>query len=155
MSPRNILKTKSAKFQDQILCRSWFFRYPIFNFYTITYNSAGKFSTILKTFSSGRVFQFSTEQGASPPVLRSRGLRPLPPGAAPPGLEGVFFPPVALASAVIDQTKIIEKSRFLGRYHGHTLTRRDLKFSGSPRYLLKTKTAKFQVSIWSGKWFSR
>ena len=47
----------------------------------------------------------------------------------------------------IDQKKIIEKSRFLGRCHGHALTRRDLKFSGSPRYLLETKTAKFQVSI--------
>ena len=104
MSPRNILKTKSAKFQDQILCRSWFFRYPIFNFYTITYNSAGKFSTILKTFSPGRVFQLSTEQGASPPVLRSRGLRPLPRGLRPRDRRGVFFPPVALASAVITKS---------------------------------------------------
>ena len=43
----------------------------------------------------------------------------------------------------IDQTNLIEKMRFLRRYYGRTLIDRDLKFSGSPRYILKTKTAKF------------
>ena len=37
----------------------------------------------------------------------------------------------------------MEKMRFLRRYYGRTLIDRDLKFSGSPRYILKTKTAKF------------
>ena len=68
------------------------------------YNSAGRFSTPLKTFSSGRVFRPSIEQGASPPVLWSRGGR----GGGGGGggglrllLPGVSFFPVALASAVI------------------------------------------------------
>ena len=41
----------------------------IFKVYTIVYNSADKFSTSLKTFSSGRVFRPSIDQGVSPPVL--------------------------------------------------------------------------------------
>ena len=53
------------------------------------YNSAGRFSTPLKTFSSRRVFRPSIEQGASPPVLWSRGC---------------LFSPVALASAVISKS---------------------------------------------------
>ena len=61
------------------------------------YNSAGRFSTPLKTFSSRRVFRPSIEQGASPPVLWSRG-------ASPPFLPGVYFFPgraCHFASAVI------------------------------------------------------
>ena len=97
MVPTHILKAKTAKFQVLTPFGSLFFRYPIFKVYTIVYNSAGRFSTPLKTFSSRRVFRPFIEQGASPPVLWSRGggggLRPPPPG-------GVFSP-VALASAVI------------------------------------------------------
>ena len=40
----------------------------------------------------------------------------------------------------------IEILRFLGRCHWHSLKDRRMKFSGPPRYLLKTKTAKFQYS---------
>ena len=58
------------------------------------YNSAGRFSTPFKTFSSRRVFRPFIEQGASPPVLWSRG-------ASPPSSRGCLFSPVALASAVI------------------------------------------------------
>ena len=63
------------------------------------YNSAGRFSTPLKTFSSRRVFRPSIEQGASPPVLWSRG-------ASPPDSRGCLFSPVALASAVIAVTDL-------------------------------------------------
>ena len=49
------------------------------------YNSAGKFSASLKTFSSSHVFRPFIEQGASPPVLKSRGASPPTPG-------GVFIP---------------------------------------------------------------
>ena len=75
MVPTHILKAKTAKFQVLTPFGSLFFRYPIFKVYTIVYNSAGRFSTPLKTFSSRRVFRPFIEQGASPP---------------PPG--GVFFP---------------------------------------------------------------
>ena len=74
MVPTHILKAKTAKFQVLTPFGSLFFRYPIFKVYTIVYNSAGRFSTPLKTFSSRRVFRPFIEQGASPP---------------PPG--GVFF----------------------------------------------------------------
>ena len=85
MVPTHILKAKTAKFQVLTPFGSLFFRYPIFKVYTIVYNSAGRFSTLLKTFSSLRVFRPFIEQGASPPVLWSRGASPPPPG-------GVFFP---------------------------------------------------------------
>ena len=85
MVPTHILKAKTAKFQVLTPFGSLFFRYPIFKVYTIVYNSAGRFSTPLKTFSSRRVFRPFIEQGASPPVLWSRGASPPPPG-------GVFFP---------------------------------------------------------------
>ena len=49
------------------------------------YNSAGRFSTPLKTFSSRCVFRPFIEQGASPPVLWSRG-------ASPPSSWGCPFP---------------------------------------------------------------
>ena len=49
----------------------------------------------------------------------------------------------------------IEILRFLGRCHWHSLKDRRMKFLGPPRYLLKTKTAKFQYSDWSGKGISR
>ena len=93
ISPRLILKAKSTKFQVQTPSGRWFFRYPFFNFYTIVYNSAGKFSTTLKTFSSGHVFRLSNEQGASPPVLWSRGASPPSSrGLRPREEERVFFP---------------------------------------------------------------
>ena len=80
MVPTHILKAKTAKFQ--VLTP---FRYPIFKVYTVVYNSAGRFSTPLKTFSSRRVFRPFIEQGASPPVLWSRG-------ASPPSSWGCLFP---------------------------------------------------------------
>ena len=55
----------------------------------------------------------------------------------------------------IDQTKVFEKTRFLRRHPGNILKRRDLKLFGPPRDTLKTKTANFQASTSSGKWFSR
>ena len=55
----------------------------------------------------------------------------------------------------IDQTKVFEKTRFLRRHPGNILKRRDLKLFGPPRDTLKTKTANFQASSSSGKWFSR
>ena len=90
ISPRLILKAKSTKFQVQTPSGRWFFRYPFFNFYTIVYNSAGKFSTTLKTFSSGRVLRLSIEQGASPPVIWSRGAAPPSSRGLRPREEGVF-----------------------------------------------------------------
>ena len=60
-----------------------------------------------------------------------------------------------LASTRIDQTKVFEKTRFLRRHPGNILKRRDLKLFGPPRDTLKTKTANFQASSSSGKWFSR
>ena len=85
MVPTHILKAKTAKFQVLTPFGSLFFRYPIFKVYTIVYNSAGRFSTPLKTFSSRRVFRPFIEQGASPPVLWSRG-------ASPPSSRGCLFP---------------------------------------------------------------
>ena len=72
--------------------------YYNFKVYTIVYNSAGRFSTPLKTFSSRRVFRPFIEQGASPPVLWSRGASPPPPG-------GVFFPGRACQRCNISVTK--------------------------------------------------
>ena len=71
------------------------------------YNSAGRFSTPLKTFSSRRVFRPFIEQGASPPVLWSRGASPPPPG-------GVFFPGRAcqrcnIAAAIKSSLKVLAK----------------------------------------------
>ena len=85
MVPTHILKAKTAKFQVLTPFGSLFFRYPIFKVYTIVYNSAGRFSTPLKTFSLRRVFRPFIEQGASPPVLWSRG-------ASPPSSRGCLFP---------------------------------------------------------------
>ena len=85
MVPTHILKAKTAKFQVLTPFGSLFFRYPIFKVYTIVYNSADRFSTPLKTFSSRRVFRPFIEQGASPPVLWSRG-------ASPPSSRGCLFP---------------------------------------------------------------
>ena len=85
MVPTHILKAKTAKFQVLTPFGSLFFRYPIFKVYTIVYNSAGRFSTPLKTFSSRRVFRPFIEQGASPPVLWSQG-------ASPPSSRGCLFP---------------------------------------------------------------
>ena len=81
----HMLKAKTAKFQVLSPFGSLFFRYPIFKVYTIVYNSAGRFSTPLKTFSSRRVFRPFIEQGASTPVLWSRG-------ASPPSSRGCLFP---------------------------------------------------------------
>ena len=69
MVPTHILKAKTAKFQVLTPFGSLFFR----------------FSTPLKTFSSRRVFRPFIEQGASPPVLWSRG-------ASPPSSRGCLFP---------------------------------------------------------------
>ena len=58
-------------------------------------------------------------------------------------------------NAHIDQTKVFEKAHFLRRHPGNNLKRRDLKLFGPPRATLKTKTANFQASSSSEKWFSR
>ena len=75
-SASSIYKAKTAKFQVPDPSGSWFSRQPIFNFPGIVYNSAGKFSTTLKTFPSESVFRTFLEQGASLPVLRSRRASP-------------------------------------------------------------------------------
>ena len=46
----------------------------------------------------------------------------------------------------ICRLNLIEKLRFLKRFHADKFSGRNLKFSGLARYILKTKTAKFQVS---------
>ena len=82
--PRHVLKAKTAKFQAKILFRRWFSRYPIFKVFTNMYNSAGEFSTHLKTVITEHISWLSIEQWASPTVQwsrraspsSSRGLRP-------------------------------------------------------------------------------
>ena len=62
---------------------------------------------------------------------------------------------LSLIYIYIDQTKVFEKTRFSRRHPGNILKRRDLKLFGPPRDTLKTKTANFQASSSSGKWFSK
>ena len=60
-----------------------------------------------------------------------------------------------LASTQICHLNLIEKLRFLKRPYADKFWDRSLKFSGLARYILKTKTAKFQLSNLSEKWNSR
>ena len=103
MVPTHILKAKTAKFQVLTPFGSLFFRYPIFKVYTIVYNSAGRFSTPLRTFSSRRVFvTFLSNRGLRPLFYGVGGLRPPPPG-------GVFFPGRACQCCNVCQYDFIQK----------------------------------------------
>ena len=93
----HILNARTGKFQVSRPSGSWFSRYPILKVCTISYNSAGKFFNYFE----------NTFFGTLSPL--NRGLRPLfkgvggfaPSSPASQGRRGEFFPPVALASAVM------------------------------------------------------
>ena len=71
------------------------------------YNNAGKFSTEVETISENN---FPLNRRLRLLFNSVGGLRPLLPGASPPGGGGVF-PPVALASAVI-RPRVLECHTF-------------------------------------------
>ena len=79
MLATNVLKAKKVQHEVLNPLESWFSRYPIFRVYIIMYKSTGQFSTNVETIFR-RAFHWTVGEGS--------------------GRRG-FFPPVALASVVI------------------------------------------------------
>ena len=93
VSPRYVLKAKSAKFQGEIRLGRWFSRYPILKVLTNMYNSAGPFSNVWKLFSRSTFLDFFSNRRLRLLFDGVGGLRPPPPGGFAPGRRRGYWSP--------------------------------------------------------------
>ena len=117
VSPRYVLKAKTAKFQGEIRLGRWFSRYPILKVLTNMYNSAGPFSNVWKLFSRSTFFDFLSNRRLRLLFEGVGGLRPPPPGGFAPGRRRGYWSPGRACQRC--NYEVISRRDKLVRYNRH------------------------------------